>query len=229
MTFVRTSAAILGIAVTLLAMIVVLGICRTRYGLSAEVARKLAHTGLGLTTLSYPFVFDRLWPVVALSAMVMVTMAGARTLPAVARWCGSAVHGVTRRSLGEFYFPVAAVVLFALSGGDPVRFGVPILTLTFADAAAALVGARFGRNVLANAFAPKTVEGSAAFFVVAFVCANAPLLGLRATDLVTSIVVAGGCAMVSTVIEAMCANGTDNLLVPLGCYGALDMMLRSAA
>jgi phytol kinase len=229
MTVLRSSATVLAVAVVLLTMIVALSYCRTRYELRAETTRKFAHTGLGLVTVTYPFLFDRLWPVVVLSAMVIATMIAARALPAVARWCGAAVHGVTRRSLGEFYFPLAAVVLFALTDGDPVRFGAPILTLTFADAAAALVGARFGRNVLSRAFAPKTVEGSAAFFVVAFLCVHAPLVALRVIDWPASLVVAGGCATVSTLIEALSADGTDNLFVPLGCYGALDVLLRSAA
>ena len=148
----------------LLAMLVVIRAAASRFPLTPEDTRKLAHIGLGLSTLSFPVLFRSVWPVAVLVVATITVLAAMRWVPAVRDRWGDVVDGVPRRTGGSLYFPVAAGLLFVVANGNPVTFGIPILTLTFADAAAALIGVRYGRISLRAGEEPKTIEGSIAFF-----------------------------------------------------------------
>src|SRR4030095_3000278 len=81
---------------------------------------------------------------------------------------GGIIGGVARQSWGEIYFPVAVGLLFYFSKGDSLLYAVPILILSFADALSALIGTRHGRLRFSTDDGQKSIEGSATFFVVAF-------------------------------------------------------------
>jgi phytol kinase len=214
---------------SLLAMLVALRALRARLALHPEVSRKTAHVGLGIATLSFPLLFDSVWPVAVLGVATVAVLAALRWLPAVGARFGCVVHGVARRSAGEFYFPAAAAALFVLTDGDAVRFGVPVLTLTFADAAAALVGLQYGRIRLAAGDESKTLEGSAAFFAVAFLSAHVPLLLFTDTGRLESLLIGAAYAALVTLLEAVSPRGTDNLSIPLGGCVLLDIFAGQTA
>jgi hypothetical protein len=67
----------------------------------------------------------------------------------------------------------------------------------------------------------KTVEGSAAFFVIAFACIALPLAVFTSASNPESIAVAALIAVAVTVLEAAVGGGFDNLLVPLGAFAAI--------
>jgi hypothetical protein len=90
--------------------------------------------------------------------------------------------------------------------------------LTLADAAAALIGTRYGRRFFAVEVGTKSVEGVAMFFMVTWITAMILLLLLtdigRANVVLLSIIVAGFGALV----EADSWHGLDNLFIPVGLY-----------
>jgi phytol kinase len=139
------------------------------------------------------------------------------------------VHGVKRRSAGEFYFPIAASTLFAITRGDPVLFGIPILTLTLADAAAALAGLHYGRTRYECGDGSKTLEGSVAFFGVAVLTAYVPLLVLADTGRLQAVLVSVTYGVLVTLLEAVSPDGTDNLCIPFAGYLVLAASLREGA
>jgi phytol kinase len=116
---------------------------------------------------------------------------------------------------------LATCAVFLLASDDPVLYCIPMLLLTFADSAAALVGTRWGRHRYLTAGDYKSVEGSAAFFVVAFGCIAIPLAWFTPASNVESMVVAALVAFAVTVLEAAIGGGFDNLLVPLGAFAAI--------
>ena len=125
-----------------------------------ELPRKLLHAGSGLLTLSFPFLFDRFWPVLLLTGGSALLIAAVKFLRPL-RKLGGVVDGVPRTTLGEIYFPISVAVVFWLSlGKSPLLFCVPILVLTLADATGALVGIRYGQTRFEGA--SKSVEGSIA-------------------------------------------------------------------
>ena len=89
------------------------------------------------------------------------------------------------------------------------------------DGAAAVVGRRYGRT--RYPFSPKSVEGSAAFFVTAFLAAIPfGLVGVEPLGLGT---LAVG-AFTAAVVEALPVDINDNLRVPL-VAGAAMLLAQS--
>ena len=98
---------------------------------------------------------------------------------------------------------------------------IPMMLLTLADSAAALVGTAWGRHRYLTMGDYKTLEGSAAFFVVAFACIAIPLAWFTPASNPESMAVAALIAFAVTVLEAAVGGGFDNLLVPLGAFAAI--------
>jgi phytol kinase len=134
------------------------------------------------------------------------------------------VYGVRRHSFGDLCFPVAIAALFLVSARDPMTFYIPILTMTLADAAAALVGTRRGAHVFRRAGREKSIEGSAAFFIVALPCAYVPLRVWSGGDWVAMLLLSLTLALLATLVEALSWNGLDNLTVPLAVFLLLRML-----
>ena len=174
--------------------------------------------------LSFPWLFHDIEPVLAVIGAAMLILVAVKKAKFLSRHLGVVVDGVARASRGDVYFLVAIVALFALSGGDAVTFVVPILVLTFADAAAALIGVRYGRVRLAAAAGDKTVAGSMAFFAVAFLCAAVPILLLSHAEFAAALTGAAILAGVTMAVEALADNGLDNLTVPFAAYAILQLL-----
>ena len=117
--------------------------------------------------------------------------------------------------------------VFVLSAGDALMFCIPILVLTLADTAAALVGTWYGRHRYPSYHGEKTVEGSAAFFVVGLGCAYLPLSLFAPNTGAEHMAAAVLVAATTTALEAIAGRGLDNLLVPAGAYAALKMSAPS--
>ncbi|MGH8692551.1 MAG: diacylglycerol/polyprenol kinase family protein [Burkholderiales bacterium] len=176
-----------------------------RYALSAEARRKLLHVEMGLVALGFPWLFAAAWPVLLLAGLALAWFGLLRACSRLQAWCGPVLEASGRGSIGAIWFVCGVCLTFLLSNGDAVAYCTAIMVLTLADTAAALVGQRLGR-------ARKSVEGSLAFFCVAFAVAFVMLQALAAALLV---------ALVTTAIEALLGRGLDNLFVPLGALAAL--------
>lgn len=189
--------------------------------LEPEHLRKGIHISMGLTTLSFPWLFHTPWPVVIVGCASTVAFLGLRTRFFLFRRLARAMERIGRVSVGEYCFVAAVCIVFVLSGDDPVLYCVPILLLTLADSAAALVGTHYGRHRYFTMGYYKSLEGSVAFFVVAFACIALPLAWFTPASYPESIAVAALIAVAVTVLEAAIGGGFDNLLVPLGAFAAI--------
>lgn len=186
-----------------------------------ELVRKLLHMGMGLVTLSFPWVFTSAWPVLALAAASVVALLALRLTP-----LGRVLSAVDRASFGEVYFPVAVSILFTVylhSDHTPadrrlVLYLVPVLLLAIADAAAALIGVAYGRYRYVTAEGQKSVEGSVAFFSCAFFCVHVPLLLGTDVGRTETLLIAVLVAWLAMTFEAIAWRGLDNLALPLVSY-----------
>lgn len=168
--------------------------------------------------------FTERWPVLLLTAGSAIILAAIKFVKPLRKPLGQVVDGVARTTLGEIYFPVAVAIVFWLSfGKSPLLFCIPILVLTLADATGALVGLRYGHTRFAGV--SKSVEGSVAFVVVAFICIHVPLLvwsdvGRRETLLISSTL-----ALLVMLLEGSAWRGLDNLFIPVGGFFLLQAYL----
>jgi phytol kinase len=199
----------------------------------AELTRKLVHVGMGLVTLSFPWLFDEAWPVLTLAGTSVALLLALRLVRALKRRFGGVLGGINRVSLGEIYFPIAVAILFVLylGGGTAapeirlVLYCIPVLLLTVADAVAALVGIAYGRFKYPTADGSKTFEGSIAFFTSAFFCVHVPLLLYTSTGRAETLLIALLLAWLATLFESVSWNGLDNLILPLVSYLLLRLDL----
>lgn len=211
----------------LVGLITVLRWYRYHYAPHPELARKLLHIGMGLTTLTFPWLFDEVWSVLVLAGITVPGLLALRYSERLKGKLGGVIDGVDRNaSLGEIYFPLGVVGLFILSDGDPLRFTIPILLLTLADAIAALVGVHYGRLIYATVEGYKTVEGSLAFFLVAFFCILIPLLLFSNVGFTGTLLIALFVALLMMLVEAIAWQGLDNLLIPVVGFLLLNTFLN---
>jgi phytol kinase len=188
----------------------------------AEGARKLVHMGMGVVCLTFPRVFQAVWPVWVLAGGAVAALGALRAVPLLRREIGGVLHDVNRISWGEVYFPIGVALVFMLARGDALRFVVPVALLTFADAAGALVGKRWGRWKYATLEGGKSLEGSLAVGVVGFVCVAGPLLATgwewRAAMLIGAVI-----GVFALLLEAISWRGLDNFFLPLAVYAQLNV------
>jgi phytol kinase len=205
-------AVVLGSAVVLLSLVAV---CR-RFAVGSEVLRKLAHIGTGLLAISFPWLFSSAKPVFLVCGAALLLLIAVSAIPAVRASLGASLYSVDRESHGEFYFPIAVAVLFFLAQGNKLFYVVPLLVLTLADAVAAVLGSTYGKMPYEGMGGKKSVEGSVAFFTVAFFAVHVPLLLYSQLGRSQTLFVSLDIALVVTLLEAVSWRGLDNLIIPLG-------------
>jgi phytol kinase len=224
-TQVSPLVAAIAVVLALLGLLAGLRQLRLRVTLHPELARKLSHLGFGLITLSFPWIFHSAMPVIVVSAIAIVSLLALRYVPALRASVGEAVHGVDRSSLGDLYFPIAVTGLYLLAEGDWVLYTLPLLTLTLADAVAALIGVSYGRLKYDGTEGRKSIEGSLAFFLVAFLAIHLPLLLLTNTGRAESLLIGLTFGVLVMLLEAVAWRGLDNLFIPFGGFLLLRAFL----
>ena len=220
---------ILLVLVLLGGVMAALKLISARCCLHPETSRKAVHILMGMVTLSFPWLFREAWPVLLLTVLAVAALAGTRLVAPLQKQFGTVLNGVERHSLGEVYFPLAVAALFVLSSENRLLYLIPLLTLTLADAVAALVGIRYGQHRFCTSEGTKSAEGSLAFFMVAFLSAHVPLLLLSSTGRAESLLIALVLGILVMLFEAVSVGGLDNLFIPLGCYALLRRYLMLEA
>jgi phytol kinase len=170
---------------------------------------------MGTVCLAFPRIFATPGPVWVLAAGAVALMVAVRHVPLLQRTLGAVLGGVARDSLGEVYFPVAVALVFTLARGDVAVYVAPIAILTYADAAGALVGRRWGRTRYRAVESLKSIEGSVAVFGVTWVTVMV-VLGFWTRVPWPEMVVAGLImGAFAALVEAVSWRGLDNLLLPV--------------
>jgi phytol kinase len=217
----------LAVGMALTAFLLLFGalqICARTSSARPETTRKLLHTGSGLLTLTFPFLFRDIWPVLLLTGASALVIATVKFLPAARQHFGAVANRIERHTLGEIYFPLSVALLFWLTRGEhPLLFVVPVLLLTLADATSALIGGRYGLTPYTGG--SKSFEGSVAFVVVAFFCVHVPLLLWSSVGRTESLLIGATLALLIMLLEGSAWRGLDNLFIPLGGYFLLRAYL----
>jgi len=189
--------------------------------LGPEGARKLVHITAGLLAIPLPWVLRSDVSMAVLAAGGLAGLVGCRRLGLL-----RSVETVERSSAGDLFFPIGIALLFMVGRDDPTLYLIGLSYLVASDAAAALVGRRYGRSPYAVEREQKSVEGSVTFFVVSFLAAHLILLLGTGTPRVTSVLVATQLALLATCFEAISLRGNDNVLVPLVTCLIAQRLLR---
>ena len=211
-------------------LLVIAEVLRRKIEVSAEITRKFVHIGAGLWIFGILSLFNR-WQIgiIPFATFIVVNFI-------IYRYRLAASLHDDRNSPGTIYFAAVITLLFGLlwrpqGAVDHVPIAVAgVMTLTWGDALAALVGRRFGEHTYRIGQSTRSVEGSFTLFIVACIAIWGTLQFLPGSSLapaakplsaiqVTIATMLG--AMVATIAEAVSPHGTDNLSVPLATAGII--------
>ncbi len=188
-----------------------------------EVMRKLYHIVIALTI--FPLMAFRTWYMAVLAAFAFALIA----YPALVLLKNSAFYRriAVEREDGEFKrsliivqasITLLIIVFWAILGPEWKYVAVvAMMAWGLGDAAAALVGKRFGRRPIRHAWVKgaKTVEGTLAMAVAAGMALFLTLLLYAGQPWGVSLAVALLCAPVCAAVELFSHHGMDTLTVPI--------------
>lgn len=180
-----------------------------------ETGRKLVHAGMGFIALSFPWIFPHPRPVWILTVLAIALLGAVRLVPAVAQRFGQVLGGVSRASLGEIFFPLGIATAFTLARGHAAAFCGAVGVLALGDTAGALVGTRWGRRRYVIFGHSKTLEGSAAVWLVSSACIAAASAALGPAVSPAGLARALLDGAVAALVEAVLPYGLDNLVLPV--------------
>ena len=178
-----------------------------RVRLSPELVRKLAHMSSAVLAAFLPLVLS-FTQIAALGIAFALVMAVSVRLQIF-----SSIHGVSRRTYGEVFFPLGIAAL-AILCPSALPFAYGVLVLGLGDGLASLVGERLGRRVVPLLQTSKTLWGSGTFLVVCF-AVGAMLLASAGVPLPYALAAAAAMAIVLTPVELYLTHGLDNLVLPV--------------
>jgi len=192
--------------------------------LTQELRRKALHVSVGLTALAFPALFTETWMIVIALGLILTWMATVRWIAPLKVRFGGVLHDTDRKSHGEMYFALALALLLITSAGEPLHYVIPVLILTLADAAAAIVGQAWPIGRIGGLAADKTRSGCAAFFIVAYLTTVTVLSVASPLAPLAAIAVALVVAATTCIAETLSHRGIDNIVVPLVAYSTLVVL-----
>lgn len=184
---------------------------RRRMGYSSDFTRKVIHIGVGMLSWALPFLFDEPWPfIVACLGFAVLNLLDWRFN------FFTAMSSSHRENLGTVYFPLAAGTVAYVFWDSPPIMVAALMPLALGDGLAPIIGRAFGKHKYRVHTSTRSYEGTAGFFVAAFlgtwlalwIMPGMPVLG-PLDALLPALVVAAATALV----EAVSSWGVDNLTV----------------
>ncbi len=191
------------------------------FKLPNEHTRKLSHIGSGFIVLVFPWLLSSAWSVALLTVTFLAILVGGKKTGLL-----QSIHGVERRTGGAFYYPVAVLGVWLLSGGEPLLFTVPIAIMAIADTGAALVGKTRGENRFPVLDGERSFEGSATFFGLALAIVLGGLALAQRPGWPDMLLVALVTALLTCAVEAVSVRGSDNLFIPYAAWLVMERTLR---
>ena len=213
-----------GIAVAYF-LICVTGVLLLRrfFTIPRELYRKTLHTIILGSIFVWTYAFETWWiaviaSILLISLVIPVLLLAERFLPGYSELLSERKAGEVKYSL-IIAFAMFAIILTVCWGilGEKYLVIASILAWGLGDAAAALVGKRFGRHHVEGKHIEgrKSMEGTLAMFVVAFVAVLAVLFingsALRIGYIPVALLTAAACAAA----ELFTGNGLDTITCPL--------------
>ena len=188
--------------------------------LKAEQTRKLVHFGTGLLTMLFPFYLASHWQVLVLCSSFLTILIASQKFDLL-----KSINGVDRKTYGSILFPVIVYTCFLVSvwQDDPLMYYLPIITLAISDPLAALFGKRFPKGKYVILGHQKTLVGSSAFFLSAFAIAMLVLNLTPIAHSLNNLSMALVFALVTSITEAVCKDGYDNLTIPVSAMIVLNI------
>jgi dolichol kinase len=214
--------------VYIIVIIVLSGKMTQTFHISQKASRKFLHAMIGNLPFVIPFFTANIYPALVAAPFILVTLIASPLSPfknLSKKMKGLAEITEEGHHLGLVFYAVSYTILALFFASRPYIIAAGILPMAYGDSAASLVGERYGKTKY-KLIASRSLEGSAAMFLVGFVSVVVSLAFFSAFYSLSSlnwIVASLAVSAVTTLIEALSPKGSDNLTVP--AVGALTLLL----
>ncbi len=193
----------------IIVLIAIAEILRRVFHVPVDITRKVVHVGVGMVAIALTIVF-REWYIAIIGPLVFIIINYLSYRTGLFR----GIETGEKEQLGTIYFPLAFVILTPPLWSQPAILAAAMMPLTWGDAAAAILGKRFGVHKFTLFNQTSSIEGSLAMFVFGFLGTYFALL-LFGQSTGTSFLLSLVTAFAATIAEALSPKGIDNLTVPL--------------
>ncbi len=209
--------------------------------LPVEVTRKFVHVFTGFICLTFPFYLGSHWSVLILTISFLLLLIISMKFNFL-----KSINAVDRKTGGSFLFPIVIYITYwaysifglgystgtdlpiqehfslegILSNPFTVFYYLPILILSICDPLAALIGRNWPKGKYHILGHQKTLSGSFAFFISAFLLSFIFSISLSPTASM-GVLIALTIAFVSTIAEGISQKGIDNVLIPVSVISTL--------
>lgn len=208
-------------------------VLRRHVTMPTEAFRKTLHIILLGSILVFTYGF-RTWWIAASAAVVFVGMvypilAFAERIPGYSELLTERKQGEIKRSLVVVFGMFAALISVCWGWlGEKYLVIASVFAWGLGDAAAALVGKRFGRHYIEGKLVEgrKSLEGTLAMFVVSSVSVLVVLLAHGSVEWYGYVPTAIATAAVCAVVELYTKGGMDTLTCPLAAAAVLIPLVR---
>ena len=186
------------------------------------LSRKFLHIMVGNILFMLPL-FETQWIMVSIAAapFVFLTFLMSPYSPLkIVSSTSSSGHG-----LGLVYYSISWTILAYLFFDMPEIIAIGIVTMSYGDGFASLIGKKYGRKTYNICGDIKSLEGSLSMFITIIV---ASITALVYFNISINILIILTVACAATVIEGITPKGLDNLTVSLSAaivYYALNNMI----
>ena len=197
-----------------------------RLGLKGEITRKFAHFTATLSTITFPYLFDDHWYVLALSSFFFVVLFVSRHGTNL-----KSIHDISRKSIGSYLLPVSIYVTFLISLliGNKFMFILPMLILAVSDPLAGILGINlknYNHKIKLFGYTTnKTWLGSGSFLFSSLMISIIALYFNRMVFDIKTFWLALSIAVLSTLAEMLSGWGADNLTIPMSVLLLLVLFL----
>ncbi len=206
--------------------------CRMLIRIPDELFRKILHCILLGSFPVFLFGFSQWWvaslEAVGFAIAVYPILAFLERFPGFSRLTTERKHGELKQSL-LLVFGMFALVISICWGwfGDRFLALASVFAWGFGDAAAALVGKKYGRHKVKWKYTDgkKSLEGSSAMFVISFLSVFMILFFRGGLTFLGCLAVSGVVALVSTLAELYSKNGNDTVICPVSAMCALVSLI----
>jgi dolichol kinase len=199
-------------------------------GVSLKTSRKFLHIMIGNLPFIIPFFTSNIYPFLVAAPFIPITFFASTYSPF--KNLSRKIKGLVDiteegHQLGLVFYAISYTILALLFATKQyvVILAAGILPMAYGDAVASMVGEKYGKRKY-GIFAEKTLEGSAAMFLVSFTIFTFSLFFFSLMlpfSFFDKIFMAFAVAAVTTFVEGCSPLGFDNLTVP--AFGALTFFL----
>jgi dolichol kinase len=196
--------------------------------ISRKASRKFLHAMIGNLPFIIPFFTANIYPVLVAAPFILITFLASPYSPFKSvnkKMKGLADITEEGHHFGLIFYAFSYTLLALFFAYKPYVIAAGILPMAYGDAAASMVGERYGRRKY-RLMADKSLEGSVAMFFASFLSFTISLVFfslLYSFSFFGKLSAAVAVAAVATMVEGLSPLGFDNLTVP--AFSALAFLL----